>query len=225
LRSSVLNKPIRQQLAATAVGTVAVLPDVELSLIISVSRGGSGLNKLLHGIDDSLTGIAWEAIIADSHSQASRIHYPLALPAGCNRLMRRADRTNTVSLPIDKLMSSTSTCIAVMEAERCAEPQLLPGMLNLLRADDADLVVAHRRTAGDSIRALADDPEFSARLAKTLLRLTHSEDLHSVSGQFLMRRQLLNHVRSLSGLRFSVLLDLLRGGKPPWRIIELPLHT
>jgi hypothetical protein len=112
----------------------------------------------------------------------------------------------------------------VIELAAHTEPRLLRGMLNLLRADDADLVVATRHAVDDPIISPDHDHEFVARLAKWLIRLTHVEDLQSLTGQFVMRRQLITDIRNLSGLRFKVLLDLLLKGERPWRIIQLPLN-
>jgi hypothetical protein len=113
---------------------------------------------------------------------------------------------------------SLSTYGLAIEAEPRAAPRLLPVMLDLLDADDVDLAPAGR-TAGDSIKISGDDLEFSACFAKSLVGLTHAEDLQRLRGQFILRRNLLNDIRTLSGQGFEVLLDRSRGGKKPWRIL------
>jgi hypothetical protein len=206
----------------TALGA---LPEVELSLIIRASKRRSTLNGLLNRIDASLMGASWEAIVVGSHFEPSLKLGPPAKPEGCRRLVCQADRSSSTAVPIDQLMSPASTCIAMMENESLARPHLLPGMLNLLQADDADLVVAYRQSTADSIKAAPEDTEFAARLARALIRLSHTEWQQQPTWQFLMRRQLLSRVRSLSGQRFGTFLDLLRSGKAPWRIVELPLGS
>jgi hypothetical protein len=112
----------------------------------------------------------------------------------------------------------------MIELDARADPQLLRGMLNLLQADDADLVIANRHVLDDSISIPPHDCELAARLAKWLIRLAHVEDLQPLTGQFVIRRRLIKDIRNLSGLQFKVLLDLLLSGERPWRIIELPLN-
>ena len=204
---------------------LAASPEVEISLILPTAKGRGNLNNLLRRIDDSLTGAPWEAIIVGNQLETSFSTCTPTPPPSCKRLVYQRDRTCTTALPIDKLLSPMSKCIAVMEGERLGQPQLLPGMLNLLETDDADLVVAYRRSTEHSIETPPEDTEFAADLAKALIGISHADWRQLPSWQFLMRRQLLSRVRSLSGQRFGAFLDLLRSGKAPWRIVELPLGS
>jgi len=97
-------------------------------------------------------------------------------------------------------------------------------MLEILRADEADLVVGSRYMNGGGIgswdHSRARISRFATRLSKSVIKHELSDPM---SGFFAIRRETLEAaVRGLSGIGFKILLDLVASSPRAVRLKELP---
>ena len=98
-------------------------------------------------------------------------------------------------------------------------------MLDILRADSADLVIGSRYTGSGSAEAgFSGVRAAGSRLATWLARLVLKADVSDpVSGFFMIRREAIDRVApKLSSQGFKILFDIIASQPTPLRIAELP---
>jgi dolichol-phosphate mannosyltransferase len=97
-------------------------------------------------------------------------------------------------------------------------------MLQLLKAEDLDVVVGSRYAEGGSLGEWAESRRRVSRIATRLARFAVRTELSDpMSGFFLIRRTAFDSaVRQLSGRGFKILLDLFASSPEPLRFKELP---
>jgi dolichol-phosphate mannosyltransferase len=122
------------------------------------------------------------------------------------------------------MLASTAPFLAVMDADLQHDEALLPRMLEVLRQDEADLVIGSRYLMGNEVegwdRRRHGLSRMATRLANTILPVGVTDPM---SGFFMLRREVLEAgLHRLSGLGFKILLDLLASLPTSPRIRELP---
>jgi dolichol-phosphate mannosyltransferase len=111
-----------------------------------------------------------------------------------------------------------------MDADLQHDESLLVPMLERLRADAADVVIASRYLDGGSAAALSPARARISRWSNALTRLVLGIDLTDpMSGFFMLRREAFEPLApSLSSQGFKILLDLLATARGGLRTLELP---
>ena len=111
-----------------------------------------------------------------------------------------------------------------MDADLQHDERLLPKMLEMLRADQADLTIGSRYTEGGSAGNFADDRVAMSRLATRLaLATTRVRVADPMSGFFMLTAPLFRScMRDLTATGFKILLDLLASAPAEVRVQELP---
>jgi dolichol-phosphate mannosyltransferase len=101
---------------------------------------------------------------------------------------------------------------------------ILPRMLQQLKQEELDIVVASRYAAGGSTEGWSNRRRLISRAAIKAARLVLKADLQDpMSGFFVMRRQAFDEaVRFLSQQGFKILLDLFASAPRPLRFAEVP---
>jgi dolichol-phosphate mannosyltransferase len=97
-------------------------------------------------------------------------------------------------------------------------------MLELLKNQEADLVVGTRYAAGGGIGSWKASRARMSRFATSLSRAVIKHDLSDpMSGFFILRREVLElAVRNLSNVGFKILLDIIASSPKPPRVKEVP---
>jgi dolichol-phosphate mannosyltransferase len=121
------------------------------------------------------------------------------------------------------MLASQARYVAVMDADLQHDERLLVGMLERLRMDDVDLVVATRYLNGKATSGFSSGRSFISRwsnaVAQKLLGVGLSDPM---SGFFMMRRQSFEDLAPrLSTQGFKILLDIAMTGHK-LRVAELP---
>ena len=121
-------------------------------------------------------------------------------------------------------MATVAPYIAVMDADLQHDESLLPEMLQILKSAHVDLVIGSRLVEGGDNQNLPGwrrwSSEFSSTLARWMLKI-RVKDL--MSGFFMLHREVLEEsVRSLSGVGFKILLDILASSPRTLTFVELP---
>ena len=208
----------------SAAGTRAL----ELSVVIPTFKEALNVEPLLARLAAALTGVTWQAIFVDDDSPDGTAAVVKRVAATDPRVMclHRVGRRGLAGAVIEGVMASAAPFVAVIDGDMQHDETLLPKMLRLLKADQADLVVGSRylATGAADASALGQTREAGSRLANWLGRkVLHAEVTDPMSGFFMIRRELIEAVAPrLSTSGFKVLFDIMASQPKPPRYIELP---
>jgi dolichol-phosphate mannosyltransferase len=199
---------------------------VELSIIAPTFNEAANLESFVAQVEEALGDGAWEIIFVDDDSPDGTSERARALHRadGRVRVLRRVGRRGLSSACIEGMLSSSAPYLLVMDADLQHDASLLPRMLQVIRENKADLVVASRYADGGGLGAWNQSRARLSRFATRLTqRLTGAPLTDPMSGFFALRREVFDeHVRGLSGLGFKILLDLVLTARGRLRIQEVP---
>ena len=198
----------------------------ELSVIVPTFNERDNVREVVSRLDRSLQGKAWEVIFVDDDSPdgtSARVR-EIAQSDPRVRCIQRIGRRGLSTACVEGMLSSSSPYFAVLDGDCQHDETLLPRMLEILRADEADLVVGSRYMNGGGIgswdHSRARISRFATRLSKSVIKHELSDPM---SGFFAIRRETLEAaVRGLSGIGFKILLDLVASSPRAVRLKELP---
>lgn len=204
------------------------LAALELAIILPTLNERANIAPLIARIDKALGSTAWEVLIVDDNSPDGTAQEArnLALSDPRVRVIQRFDRRGLASAVIEGFCATAAPYCAVMDADHQHDPDLLPDMLDKLRRNDCDVVVASRFVEGASTAQWHDpDREKLSGLANSLARrMTGVALTDPMSGYFMLPGDLARSlVPRLSGIGFKILLDLLAVTDKPLRVTEVPL--
>ena len=200
----------------------------ELSVIIPTLNERPNIEELVRRLDLCLDGVDWEVVFVDDDSTDGTLDVlqDLARRDRRVRYLRRVNRFGLSSACLEGFGSSCAPYLAVMDADLQHDESLLPAMLEVLRADEADLVVGSRYTSGGAIGDWSSTRAKMSRLATDFARLLLRVPIKDpMSGFFMLRRELYERsVHQVSGKGFKILLDLLTSVSGRVRVKELPFE-
>jgi dolichol-phosphate mannosyltransferase len=199
---------------------------VELSVVVPTFNERANLPVLVEKLRGCLVGVSWEVIVVDDDSPdgTAQVAAELAAAEPRVRCLRRIGRRGLASACIEGLLASTAPYLAVMDADLQHDESLLPRMLGILRAAEADVVIGSRYLRGTGVPGWDPRRQGMSRLATRLARLVLRVDVSDpMSGFFMLRREAFEDaVYGLSGIGFKLLLDILSASPAPLRVRELP---
>jgi dolichol-phosphate mannosyltransferase len=199
---------------------------VELSVVVPTFNERANLPVVVEKLRACLVGVSWEVIVVDDDSPDGTAWAAAELAAAEPRVrcLRRIGRRGLASACVEGMLASTAPYLAVMDADLQHDETLLPRMLGILRATEADVVIGSRYLQGTEVPGWDPRRQGMSRLATRLARLVLRVDVSDpMSGFFMLRRQAFEEaVYGLSGIGFKLLLDLLSASPAPLRVRELP---
>ncbi len=200
----------------------------ELAVIIPTLNEAGNIKPLLERLEQALQGIDWEVIFVDDDSidgTADTIRQ-IAHERLHIRCLRRIGRRGLSSACIEGMLATSAPYLAVMDADLQHDEQLLPRMLEAVKARHLDIIVASCFMSGGSVGEFSSARERLSRIGILVSRLITKLDLTDpLSGFFMLRRAVLDDVaHSLSGQGFKILLDMLASASRPLKCDEIPLH-
>ena len=215
-----------QMVEALARMEAAELPVAELTVVVPTFNERDNVSEVVSRLEQCLRGKAWEVIFVDDDSTdgtAARIR-EIARRDPRVRCLQRIGRRGLSSACVEGMLASSSPYFAVIDGDCQHDETVLPRMLELLKSEEADVVVGSRYTAGggvgswNTIRARIS--RFATRLSCAVIKHELSDPM---SGFFALRREVLElAVRNLSSVGFKILLDLIASSPTPPRVKELP---
>jgi dolichol-phosphate mannosyltransferase len=229
-------RAIREPVAAET-AAASSLGGPELCVVVPTFNERDNVDILIQRLDRALQGIDWEVVFVDDDSPDGTVQQVRALADRDRRTrcIRRIGRRGLSSACIEGMLSTSAPLIAVIDGDLQHDESLLPRMRDTLKQgsgkqgsgteDPADVVIASRYVASGSPEGLSSDRRkrlsvFGARLAR---RLVKADVADSVSGFFMLRRELLDEVAPrLSGIGTKILIDILASATRPLRVVELP---
>jgi dolichol-phosphate mannosyltransferase len=220
--------------ALTAAPTVSAAfglePAPELTVVVpaynerpNVSLMVALLRQALDGI--GATAVSWEVAFVDDNSPDGTAAAARSIGEMDRRVrcIRRIGRRGLAGACLEGILASQAKYVAVLDADLQHDETLLPAMLQMLRDDKADLVVASRHLEQGSDAGLSGlrsrISKFASQLAQGLLRIKLTDPM---SGFFMLRRDVVEEIApSLSNQGFKILLDIVTTHRT-LRIVELP---
>jgi dolichol-phosphate mannosyltransferase len=141
------------------------------------------------------------------------------------RSVRRLGRRGLASAVVEGVQTSFAPFIAVMDADMQHDERLLAPMLEMLRNDEADIVVGSRYVAeggvGDWDKRRRRISLAATRLSRLVLKGRDLTD--PMSGFFMLKRATFDAaVRRLSQEGYKILLDIVASSPGAPRIKEVP---
>jgi dolichol-phosphate mannosyltransferase len=201
-------------------------PAPELSIVVPTFNERENIPHLIDKLRAALPDVAWELIIVDDNSPDGTCEMVKRIAAADFRIrcIRRVRRRGLAGACLEGILASQAQYVAVMDGDLQHDEGLLLPMLQLLRRDAANLVVATRYAEGGSAAALSSQRARGSRpatkLAHHLLKLELSDPM---SGFFMLRRELVEKIApKLSTQGFKILLDIVVTAGDSLRITELP---
>ncbi len=200
------------------------IPD--LAIVVPTLNERGNVAELVRRLVACLDGIRWEILFVDDDSSDGTRAAIAELAAADSRvrLLHRVGRRGLASACVEGMLASLAPVLAVMDADMQHDETLLPRMFDLMRRDEADMVVGSRYVDGGSVGGWASDrrriSSFATLLGQKLLKVAVADPM---SGFFMLRREVLERaLPRLSGKGFKILLDILASAEGAVRVRELP---
>jgi dolichol-phosphate mannosyltransferase len=206
--------------------TVVNVSPLRLSIVVPTFNESRNVQELLGRLEVTLGATGWEIIFVDDDSPdgtATEVRN-IAQTDPRVRCLQRVGRRGLASACIEGMLATAAPTIAVMDADLQHDETVLPRMLAEIEQGGADLVVGTRYAAGGSTGDWNRSRQAMSQLATVTSRAILRQPISDpMSGFFMLQRKVLDAtVRSLSGLGFKILLDILATAKQPLRIAEVP---
>jgi dolichol-phosphate mannosyltransferase len=202
------------------------MQSLELSIVVPTFNERKNIQELLRRLAVALEGVAYEVIFVDDDSPDGTAEVVRGIAKGNARVrvLHRVGRRGLASACVEGMMATAAPYIAVMDADLQHDETILPRMLEKLRAENLDLVVATRNAEGGSMGEFA---AWRVQLSQLGRRLSNSiskcELSDPMSGFFILDRRFLDEiVRSISAIGFKILLDIVASSPRAVRLGEVP---
>jgi dolichol-phosphate mannosyltransferase len=197
----------------------------ELSIIVPTYKERGNLVPLLDCLEAALGAIDYEVVIVDDDSPdgTSALARSLSQQRRNVRVIQRIGRKGLASATVEGMLSTSSPYLAVMDADLQHDETILPRMLDRLKRENLDLVIASRKVDGGSVGDFAAHrrkiSDLGTRLSRMICRANVSDPM---SGYFLLTSAYFHEVaHSLSSTGFKILLDLIASSSRPVRFAEV----
>src|SRR5436309_6867317 len=125
----------------------------ELSIIVPTFNERANLRPLLSALQSALGDLDYEVVFVDDDSPdgTSALARSLAQQDRRVRVIQRIGRKGLSSATVEGMLSTSSPYLAVMDADLQHDEAILPQMLERLKGESLDLVIASRKVEGGSL--------------------------------------------------------------------------
>lgn len=138
----------------------------ELSVVITVMNEEANIAPLLSAIRSDLDGLDYEVVFVDDGSTDRTIPEIKANADARTRLVELRKNYGQSTAMTAGIDHSTGTYIALLDGDLQNDPSDIPGMLELLKAADWDVVAGNRRNRQDGMLLR----KIPSRIANALIR-------------------------------------------------------
>lgn len=200
--------------------------NLDLAIVIPTFKERDNIEPILGLLRDALAGIEYEVVFVDDDSPdgtAAAVR-AIALANPRVRVLQRIGRRGLSSACLEGMMATPAPYIAVMDADLQHDERILPVMLQKLKAENLDLVVATRNAGEGSMGEFSENRVRLSHLGRRLSQLVSKTNLSDpMSGFFMVNRKFLEEViHASSAIGFKILLDIVGSSKRPVRFAEVP---
>jgi dolichol-phosphate mannosyltransferase len=201
---------------------------LELAVVIPAYNEAQNVAPLLALLEKTLAGIEWEAIFVDDNSPDGTGAQVRKIAATDRRvrIVERVGRRGLSSACIEGMLATPAQYLAVMDADLQHDESILPRMLELMKTEKLNVVVASRKIEGGSMGEMAKERQWLSGMGTRISRLVcRCEVSDPMSGFFLVEREFfLGLVARLTGTGFKILVDILASSQEQVRVGEVPYH-
>lgn len=198
----------------------------ELTIIIPTYNERENIRPLVERLERVLEGINWSALFVDDNSpdQTADVVGEVGRYQPRVKCLLRIGRRGLSSACIEGLQAAEAPYLAVMDADLQHDETILPRMLDALKQNGIELVVASRYSEGGDMSEWSRWRRFVSKTATYLAKMLFAHGSSDpMSGFFMLRRDLFEEVgRKLSGRGFKILLDFFLSADRPLAFQEVP---
>jgi dolichol-phosphate mannosyltransferase len=199
--------------------------NLDIAVVLPTFNERGNVQEIIRRLSIALEGLNWELYFVDDDSPDGTSDVVRTFAAADHRihLIQRIGRRGLSSACIEGMLACSASAIAVMDADMQHDESILRRMLEKLRVEDLDIVVATRNAAGGSMGEFGPMRVFISRLGQRFSRaVTHCVLTDPMSGFFVVRRSFfLEVVRRLYGGGFKILVDMLASATRPVKLGEV----
>jgi dolichol-phosphate mannosyltransferase len=201
-------------------------PRIELAVVIPTYNERENIPVILSALSRALYEIDWEAIVVDDDSPDGTAEYVREMAATNPRIhvLERIGRRGLSSACIEGMLTTSAPYIAVIDADMQHDESALPKMLEKIRNERLDLVVASRNLDTGSMGEMSPARVWLSNMGNRVSRLVcHCDISDAMSGFFVIDRHFFQEiVHRLTGTGFKILVDILASSQRPVRVAEVP---
>jgi len=198
---------------------------LELAIVIPTFNERENVEAVIAALEKTLAETEWEAIFVDDHSPDDTAECVRSLAATNRRVrvLERIGRHGLSSACIEGMLATPARYIAVMDADMQHDESVLPKMLERIKSEHLEVVVASRNALGGSMGEFSDRRVWLSALGARISRwVCHCDVSDPMSGFFMVQRSFFESVASrLTGTGFKLLVDLLASSPVPVHIGEV----
>ena len=199
---------------------------LELAIVVPTFKECDNVVPLLAALDQCLQGIVHEVIFVDDDSPdgTAALVREIARTNPRVRVLQRVGRRGLASACLEGMMATPAPYVAVMDGDLQHDESILPAMLEQIRKEKLDLVVATRNADGGGMGEFSRQRVRLSNMGRRLSQsVSHTNLSDPMSGFFMLDRRFLDEViHSASGVGFKILLDLVASSRRPVRFGEVP---
>ena len=199
---------------------------LELAIVVPTFKERANVVPVLEALDRCLQGIVYEVIFVDDDSPdgTAAVVREIARTNPRVRVLQRIGRRGLASACLEGMMATPAPYVAVMDGDLQHDEGILPAMLEKIRNEKLDLVVATRNAEGGGMGEFSRRRVWLSNLGRRLSQsVSHTNLSDPMSGFFMLDRRFLEEVvHSASGVGFKILLDLVASSRHPVRFGEVP---
>jgi dolichol-phosphate mannosyltransferase len=200
----------------------------ELTIVVPTYNERNNLIPFMTNLAAALAGIDYEAIVVDDDSvdRTAAAARSLALHDRRIRVLQRIGRRGLASAAVEGMLAASSPFLLVMDADLQHDERIIPAMLEKIKNERLDIVVATRNAGGGSMGEFAAERVGLSKAGRFLSSLVCRVQISDpMSGFFLVRSDYFHRVvHNLSCIGFKILVDLLASSRGPVRIGEVGFH-
>ena len=125
----------------------------ELSVIVPTYNERDNIQELVHRLDLCLSGVEWEVIFVDDDSTDGTVGVAREISQRNPRVrcVHRIGRRGLASACVEGILATSSSYVAVMDADLQHKEQILPEMLRIAKEEKTDIVIGSRYVDGGGI--------------------------------------------------------------------------
>lgn len=201
--------------------------DTKLSVVVPTFNESKNVGEMVRRLDATLSGVPWEVIFVDDASPdgTADIVRSMAREDHRVRLISRHNRRGLASAVVEGALAASADIVAVMDGDLQHDESVLPGMYQMVRNGEADVVSASRFLTEDGADGLSSQTRVAIsnngiKLSNWVFNLDMTDPL---TGFFVVRRDVVRRaLPDLSELGFKVLMDIIISAQPRPRVKEVP---
>ena len=200
-------------------------PVRELAIIVPTYNERGNLVPLLGLLAEGLSGIDYEVVIVDDDSTDSTAAAARSLAQQNQRVrvLQRIGRRGLASAVVEGMLATSAPFLLVMDADLQHDERIIPSMLQKIKSEALDVVIATRNAEGGSMGEFTAERVGLSKLGRFLSSMVCKVDVSDpMSGFFLVRAEYFHRVaHRLSCVGFKILVDLLASTPGPVRVGEV----